>query len=212
MSRGGVWIHIRQVCTDGKPVELTFLDIDHYLWDRCNLSLTELFDPGRINSGVGPQQEMGEMLVEVQRYTLVVDLEMVDARGLPMAETFRREFTVGPAIRQGIDLKKWKLTLPAAGSTSPLVIDFDRPLDYALLQHVLQIRNVPGTGSISRDETRWTFQPSQPWLAGPYYLVIDMALEDLAGNRIGRPFDVDLFDRVTERITTETTTLPFEIR
>jgi hypothetical protein len=39
-----------------------------------------------------------------------------------------------------------------------------------------------------------------------------MALEDLAGNRIGRPFDVDLFDRVTERITTETTTLPFEIR
>lgn len=212
MSRGGVWSHIRLLGPDGKPVVLPFLEIDQELWDRDNLRLTALFDPGRIKRGVGPQQEMGEVLVEGQRYTLVVDREMVDARGLPMPETFRREFTVGPAIRQGIDLKKWKLTLPTAGSTAPLVIDFDRPLDYALLQHVFQIRSVPGTGSISRDETRWTFQPSQPWRAGPYDLVIDMALEDLAGNRIGRPFDVDLFDRVTERITTETTTLPFEIR
>ena len=212
MSRGGIWSHIRLLGPDGKPVQLPFLEIDQELWDRDNRRLTALFDPGRIKRGVGPEQEMGVVLEEGKRYTLVVDREMVDARGLPMAETFRREFTVGPPVREGIDLKKWKLALPAAGSTAPLVIDFDRPLDFALLQHVFQITGVAGTASISRDETRWTFQPSQPWRAGRYDLVIDMALEDLAGNRIGRPFDVDLFDRVTERITTETTSLPFEVR
>jgi len=211
MSRGGVWTHIHLIASDGKPVQLPFLEIDQELWDRDNRRLTALFDPGRIKRGVGPQEEMGEVLTEGKTYTLVVDREMVDARGLPLAEPFRREFKVGPPIREGIDLKKWKLTLPAAGSTSPLVIDFDRPLDYALLQHVFQITGVSGSASITREETRWTFQPSQPWRAGRYDLVIDMALEDLAGNRIGRPFDVDLFDRVTERITTETTTLLFEI-
>jgi hypothetical protein len=65
---------------------------------------------------------------------------------------------------------------------------------------------------VEQNETRWRFVPSQPWKAGRYELVIDMTLEDLAGNRIGRPFDVDLFDRVTERITKDTTTLPFQVR
>jgi len=211
MSRGGIWSHIHLIGSDGKPVQLPFLEIDQELWDRDNVRLTALFDPGRIKRGVGPEQEMGVVLEEGKRYTLVVDREMVDARSLPMAEAFRREITVGPAVRDGIDLKKWKLTLPAAGTMGPLVIDFDRPLDYALVQHVFQIPGISGSGAISREETRWTFQPTRPWRAGRYDLVIDMSLEDLAGNRIGRPFDVDLFDRVTERITTETTSLPFEV-
>ena len=31
------------------------------------------------------------------------------------------------------------------------------------------------------------FEPAEAWKAGDYKLVINMALEDLAGNRIGRP-------------------------
>ncbi len=212
MQRGGVWSYIHLIGEDGKAVELPFLEIDQELWDRDNRRLTVLFDPGRIKRGVTPQQEMGEALVEGKRYTLVIDREFHDARGLPLAEPFRKEFRVAPAIREGIDLKKWKLS----ASTSALVIDFDRPLDDALLQHVFEIKSpsgmVSGTGTVERDETRWRFVPSQPWKPGRYELVIDMTLEDLAGNRIGRPFDVDLFDRVTERITKDTTTLPFQVR
>ena len=45
-----------------------------------------------------------------------------------------------------------------------------------------------------------------------YRLIVDNALEDLAGNKIGQPFDIDVFDKVTEHITTTTTPLGFEIR
>ncbi len=115
-------------------------------------------------------------------------------------------------MREGIDLKKWKVTEPKAGSSDPLVLDFDRPLDWALLQHTLRIKGVAGTAAIDRDEMRWRFTPAQPWKSGRQELIVDMSLEDLAGNRIGRPFDVDLFERVSERITAETTTLPFNVR
>ena len=54
--------------------------------------------------------------------------------------------------------------------------------------------------------------PQHPWSAGPHRLLVDTSLEDLAGNKIGQPFDIDVFDRVTEPITTATTSVPFEIR
>jgi hypothetical protein len=42
------------------------------------------------------------------------------------------------------------------------------------------------------EETRWTFEPTQPWTAGRYVLAISTQLEDSAGNNVGRPFEVDL--------------------
>jgi hypothetical protein len=36
-------------------------------------------------------------------------------------------------------------------------------------------------------------------------------LEDLAGNRVGRAFDVDLFQEVTAQIQRETVSIPFRI-
>ena len=45
-----------------------------------------------------------------------------------------------------------------------------------------------------------------------YQLVVETGLEDLAGNHIGEPFDIDTFERVTEHITTSTISLPFSIR
>jgi hypothetical protein len=42
--------------------------------------------------------------------------------------------------------------------------------------------------------------------------VADTGLEDLAGNHIGQPFDLDVFNKVTERIETKTVSLPFRVR
>ncbi len=212
MSRGGVWSHIHLIRDDGKAVELPFLEIDQELWSPDQKRLTVLFDPGRIKRGVTPQVEMGEVLEPGRSYTLLVDRELRDANNQPLAEEFKHQFRIAPSLRQGIDLKKWTVTGPKSGSTAPLEIVFDRPLDWALVQHTLQVKGITGTVAIDREETRWRFTPSQPWKAGRHELVIDMALEDLAGNRVGRPFDVDLFDRVTERITAQTTTLPFNVR
>jgi len=41
---------------------------------------------------------------------------------------------------------------------------------------------------------------------------VDTGLEDLAGNSIGQPFDIDVFDHVTEHITSKTIPLPFTVR
>jgi hypothetical protein len=208
MSRGGIWSHIHLIRDDGRAVELPFLEIDQELWSPDQRRLTVLFDPGRIKRGVTPQVEMGEVLEPGRSYTLLVDRELLDANHQPLAQEFRRQFRVAPSVREGVDLKKWKVS----ASRDALTIEFDRPLDRALLQHVLRIKGIEGAAAIDREETRWRFKPAKPFKPGHYDLVIDMALEDLAGNRIGRPFDVDLFERVTERITAETTTLGFDVR
>ena len=87
----------------------------------------------------------------------------------------------------------------------------DRPLDYALLGDCLQIPRVSGKATIGPGETRWNFQPDQPWIPGEHKIVVSMALEDQAGNRIGRPFDVDEFLSPAPRINADATSLTFQI-
>jgi hypothetical protein len=41
---------------------------------------------------------------------------------------------------------------------------------------------------------------------------VQTTIEDLAGNNIGKPFEVDLFDGVERQLTHSTVKLPFEIR
>ena len=211
MQSGDVWPRIHLIDQDGKPSVLPFVELDQELWNRDHTRLTLLFDPGRIKRGVKPNVDMGPVLEEGKRYTLVIDRELKDGHGVPLEAAFRHEFTVGPAERRGIDPKQWKLSEPRAGTNDPLVIQFDRPLDYALLQDVFQIQGVSGAASLGDGETQWRFRPAQPWKAGEHSLVIDMALEDLAGNRIGRPFDVDTLVSPAERITQPTTSLSFRI-
>ena len=57
------------------------------------------------------------------------------------------------------------------------------------------------------------FIPAEPWRPGEYQLLVDTVLEDLAGNHIGRPFDVDLneFNQGTERVIPKTVSLWFWI-
>jgi hypothetical protein len=71
--------------------------------------------------------------------------------------------------------------------------------------------NLAGAIAVEQHETVWRFTPNAPWAAGNYRLLIDAGLEDTAGNRIGEPFDIDVFDRVSEHLTTRTVTLPFTV-
>ena len=43
-------------------------------------------------------------------------------------------------------------------------------------------------------------------------LIVDKMLEDLAGNRVGQPFDIDTFERGAAGLTAGTISLPFSIR
>jgi hypothetical protein len=90
-------------------------------------------------------------------------------------------------------------------------VDFPRPLDYALLQRALSVDGVKGKVEVTRGETQWRFTPEDPWKPSEYRLTVNTTLEDLAGNRVGRAFDVDKFEEVTTQIQTETVSIPFRI-
>jgi hypothetical protein len=85
-----------------------------------------------------------------------------------------------------------------------------------LLQRMLRVskgdRSVAGQVAVDRQETRWLFTPRQAWSAGDYRLIVDTALEDLAGNSIALAFDIDVFEQVSRHITSSTIALPFSVR
>jgi hypothetical protein len=206
----GIFSKIHLIDSNGAPAYLPFVQQD--LWNRNYTRLTLIFDPGRIKRGVKPNVDMGPVLTEGKHYSLIIDRDLKDGNGSPLAEAFRHDFAAGPSERRGIDPARWKLSEPHAGTTEPLVVTFDRPLDYALLQDVFQIPGVEGKATVGAGETEWRFQPAQPWKAGEHSLIVDMALEDLAGNRIGRPFDVDMMVSPAGRITSDTASLTFRVQ
>jgi hypothetical protein len=211
MSRGVAWEHLRLLDDNGGPVDLPFLELDQELWDREHRRLTVLFDPGRIKRGVLPRDEVGAALETGRTYTLVVDKSWPDANGRPMGEEARKQFRVAPEERSPIDPAHWRISTPRPATRDPLVIDFGRSLDYALAMRAFRIPTLAGDVSVEHEETRWVFVPEHPWKAGAYEIVVDTALEDLAGNRIGRAFDVDVFERVTQRVLKKTISLPLRV-
>jgi hypothetical protein len=130
---------------------------------------------------------------------------------------FTKPFTVGPADRETPDPTTWKLEAPAAGARTPLRVTIPEPLDQALASRLLQVidsssRPVEGTATLGDSERRWVFIPDRPWPPGNYWLRIPATIEDLAGNNIGKPFDVDLLERDPHRTTGPVVTLPFAAR
>jgi hypothetical protein len=90
-------------------------------------------------------------------------------------------------------------------------------MDHALARRVIRVTNesgilVEGESVLEDQERRWRFIPGSPWTRGVYRLVVQTTIEDLAGNNIGKPFEVDLFEGVQRRLTTSTVKLPFEVR
>lgn len=217
MSRGEAWDHIHLIDADrGRPVERPFLELEQELWNQTNQCLTVLFDPGRIKRGLVPATTVGPAVVEGRRYKLVIDREWKDARGVRMVEPFEKSFRGGPSDRIPPDPKKWRVMAPGAGTTDALVITFPKPMDYVLLQRMVGVFDVRGevAGSIAvdRNETEWRFSPRTPWRSGRYRITADNTLEDISGNHLDRPFDVDIFDTVTKHIATATSSVMFAVK
>jgi hypothetical protein len=215
MSQGESGQRMHLLDEKGKELPAVFLPGEE-LWDPRFQRLTMTFDPGRIKRGLTSNTSMGPPLVEGRRYTLVIDRDWPDARGVPMVAGFRKSFRGGPGERTPPDPNQWRISAPKAGTIAAVAVDFPTPMNYVLLQRMLQVfsgrESVSGTVAVERVETRWLFTPRAAWRAGDYRLVVDTAIEDLAGNRIGQAFDIDVFERVTEHIAASTISLPFRVR
>ena len=214
--RGGLdFVHLLDDA--GKEVTDPFLPLDAEFWNDDRTRYTVFFDPGRQKRGIAPIADMGRSLTMGKSYTLVVDREWRDGNGLPLKETYRRTFKVGPADEKPLDPKAWQVQAPAAGTSAPLTITFPESLDHGLLLRALGVlapngKPLGGQIAVSEHELKWTFTPEEDWTAGNYNLVAFAMLEDLAGNRIGRAFEVDQFDRTDNSAEPEKTLIPFAVR
>jgi len=216
MRRGHIYDHIRLLDDSGKPVVLPFLEIDEELWDPEMKRLTLFIDPGRIKRGVEPLEDVGPVLVAGKRFKLVIDGAWEDATGRPLAKPFEKSFTVAPPDRDPPDPEKWKVTPPPAGGIAPLSLTYNEPMDHALALRMVRVadadgRQVAGAAALSDRETRWTFTPNDPWRSGSYSLVVQRTIEDLAGNNVGKPFDVDMADAPRRVEARPTVSLPFRV-
>jgi hypothetical protein len=167
------------------------------LWNEDRTRYTLLFDPGRVKQGITPNEEMGRSLVAGRTYTVTVDEGWRDAAGQPLASPFRHEFRVGPAEERALDPAEWSIEAPLAATTDPLIVSFPRPLDHGLLLRALTVsrsggERMAGDALVEAAETRWRFIPRQPWPPGEHWLMASSILEDVAGNRIGRPFELPI--------------------
>ena len=218
MSGGEAADHIHILNDKGKSLagpRALFLPGEE-LWDPNFQRLTLTFDPGRIKRGLTANRAIGPPIAEGKRYTLVIDRGWQDARGVPMTEDFRKSFRGGPAVRTPPNPKEWRVSAPKSGTSGALVVDFPEPMNFPLLQRMIAVSSakgrIEGAIDVARNETEWRFTPREAWKPGVYRLVIDTGIEDLAGNHIGQPFDIDTFERVTEHIATASVTLPFAVR
>jgi hypothetical protein len=196
MSRGEAYQHIHLLDDKGQPVAGAFLELEEELWNPQMTRFTLFFDPGRMKHGLVSQMQLGPALMAGKTYTLTIDAAWHDSEGRPLVQSVTKTFRATAAERRQPDPSRWRIMPPSSKSIDPFLIDFDEPLDEALLQRVLSVhdangRPVPGRITLSDHERRWSFTPDSTWRAGHYTLSIETILEDLAGNSIGRPFEVD---------------------
>ena len=209
MSGGRIYDHITLRDSSGKSVELPFLEIDEELWNPDMTRLTLFLDPGRIKRGVKPLEDIGPSFHAGKTYTLTISDHWLDATGAKLKKGFEKKFSVTEADRDPPDPTQWKIE----ASKEEVTVTFGEPLDHAIIQRTIGVVDARGNRIRGRSELRdeervWVFRPAKPWENGPFQVVIPTLIEDLAGNNIGKPFDVDLAQG-ERRITNDYIRLPF---
>jgi hypothetical protein len=222
MSRGNAYEHIRVRDGAGRVIELPFLELDEELWDPTMTRLTLLIDPGRIKRGVKPLEDTGAVFEAGKKYAITVDTALQDATGRPLRAGFNKKFRAAAADRTPPDPTRWKIRPPVAGTRGALVVEFEEPMDQALALRLISVvagergrrpgTKLDGQTTLSQQERTWTFVPVQPWELGAYQLTVQTTIEDLAGNNIGKTFDVDVFEGIQRRIATESVHVEFAVR
>ena len=212
MGRGSALAHIRLEDQSGKVVVDPFLPVEAEFWNPERTRFTLFFDPGRVKRGIKPNRDMGRALLPGRKYALVIDEQWRDGREQPLKSAYRHEFTVGPAIEKALNHAEWKITPPRPGTRDPLIVTFPWALDHALMQRSLGVLRGPadlsGQVVVNDSETRWIFTPNDPWAAGEYSVIALTLLEDPAGNRLGRAFEVT----VPETDSQPSVLIPFKVK
>lgn len=207
MQRGSIYEHVKLKDGSGRDIDLPFLELPEELWDPAMTRLTLIIDPGRIKRGVKPLVDIGPVFENGKTYKLIIDEGMKDSAGNALKVAYEKAFKAGLADREPPDPSGWKVSNPRRGTRDPLEVEFNKPMDFAVAQRAIHVTRdngqvVDGNAKLGLEERSWSFVPDQVWESDGYVLVIERTIEDLAGNNIGKPFDVDLFEGIDrKRIT-----------
>jgi hypothetical protein len=217
MAATGGLDFVRLIDDAGHEVQEAFLILDTDLWNDDYTRCTVFFDPGRVKRGVGPNVQLGRAIREGRRYTIVVNAAWPDATGHPLKAPSRHELRAGPPVEQPLSVSDWRVVPPANDTRDPLTVTFPWPLDRALLMRAVGVvfpdgRSVDGNVAVDQGETVWRFTPRDRWRAGDYQIAVLTFLEDPSGNRVGRAFEVEMFERGNRVPQQERATIPFKIR
>jgi len=147
----------------------------------------------------------------------VIDRVWQDATGNLLKEGYEKVFKVGPPDREPPDPAHWKIQPPKPATRDTLTIIFPKSMDHALAQRVMKVTDlagapIEGDTALEDEERRWQFVPANPWRRGRYQLLVQTTIEDLAGNNIGKAFEVDLFEGVQRHATRSNVKLSFDVR
>ena len=195
MQQGVFLRHCKVVDGNGKIIPEPFRETE--LWSEDGLRLTLWFHPGRQKTGVNLNVELGPVLAPGKRCKLIISGAWKSEQGVPLGADVEKAYFVTERATQQLNTADWKITPPTAGTRQPLQVKFPSPLDFALLQRCLRVSDdkgatLPGAIATSHGEQVWTFTPEKPWTHDSLVLQVDSFLEDLAGNSLARPFEVDL--------------------
>lgn len=195
MQQGVFLEHCRLLDEQGQELPGVFRETE--LWNESGDRLTLWFHPGRQKTGVNLNDEFGPVLLPGKQYRLVISGSWPSAEGVALGKDVEKPFTAVERATKQLDAKTWRLTAPNPGARGALQVEFPASLDHSLLNHCLHLKDsqgqlAAGTATIGKEEKSWQFVPQSPWSAGKYQLEIDSILEDLAGNSLARPFEVDL--------------------
>ena len=197
MSDGEAERRVHLVDANGREVAAAFLHVDEELWDASRKRLTVLFDPGRIKRGLRSNVEDGAPLAGGRTFRVVIDKDWRDGGGRPLAEGASKTLQVADADRTSPDARNWDVEAPVAGTTRPLTLRFDEPLDRALVERWINVTDaagnpVAGKATIGEREATWSFVPARAWTMDAYQVKVDPRIEDLAGNTPAFLFDADM--------------------
>lgn len=194
MERGEVFRHLRLAEIDERGEELAevpepFREVE--LWDETFTRLTLWFHPGRQKPGVNLNVEIGPVLEEGKRYRLEISGAWRGESGQPLGETVRHGFAAGPVDERQPEPAKWRVSFEG-GSVR---VDAGEALDPESLRKrvtVVDAKGGPLDAGIEPEAKGFRLVLDRAWRPGSYRLLIDPRLEDLAGNSVARPFNVDL--------------------
>lgn len=184
----------------GKVVHGPFRETE--LWSPDGKRLTVWFHPGRQKTGVNLNEEEGPVLHPGKSYTLRIHGKWRSTSGVPLGEEVSLPFHTGASDHTMPNMERWVIQAPKAGTLAPLKVQFDEPLDPAMLTSALTLWRdgmpLPITVTTAPTAETWTATMETAWEAGRYELRADPLLEDLAGNNLLHPFEQDATAPVAE--------------